>query len=124
MQKELFPAIGDLTNDGVPEMIMCTNGGGLRYFLNETIPDSPSINDCKRSFSVFPNPAREEINIYASCEGEISIYDMWGRRLMNWPIPSNGLYRNLSTEFLRSGIYIVRFQSSNGILTRKLSIFH
>ncbi|MCD4773294.1 MAG: T9SS type A sorting domain-containing protein [Bacteroidales bacterium] len=126
-------AIADLNNDNYFDLLAGNFAGGLKYFSGiDSPPVSPGIienNFSNLSFKIFPNPAKEEINISLKNlpdKGKIimKIFDMTGR-LMNF-----GSYRNIdlikmNISKFEKGVYIVEISLSTDKLTgqgRKLLI--
>lgn len=83
----------------------------------------------ENSMSVYPNPARDFLNIklsvYENTSASIVIYDMFGREVksihqQSFNAGNHSIVTNLNG--LRSGQYIVRMESGNETLTKKLII--
>ncbi len=63
-------------------------------------------------FSLFPNPARDELRVLLPPQGEkqVALYDLTGRMLRQWPVVS-GVLLHIPTASLSSGPYCVRVSS-------------
>jgi hypothetical protein len=91
-------------------------------------PDQEIFTDIDKSFTVYPNPAKDEVNILFNGyeEGEniqIEIYDLTGKRFVNTQVYLSGSLLTLNTNELNSGIYIYRvFVASGGGGNGKLII--
>ena len=74
------------------------------------------------SINIYPNPATESVNIDMAGikASRISITDMQGRELKS-VVPATGV-TNIAVSDLSAGIYFVRIQSVQGILTRKIVV--
>jgi hypothetical protein len=90
------------------------------------VAENVSGNYSKNDLLVFPNPAREKINLYfyLAVEGEIRIemVDLPGRMvLQNVIILENTGYQYLSFEVLNlaSGYYVLRLMQGNRQIGRK-----
>ncbi|HPF11555.1 MAG TPA: T9SS type A sorting domain-containing protein [Flavobacteriaceae bacterium] len=70
-------------------------------------------------FSIYPNPARDYVNITSVNSGEkqVQIFDVLGKQVMNQTV-TNGL--NISK--LNSGIYLVKISQGNTSETKKLVV--
>jgi hypothetical protein len=74
-------------------------------------------------FNIQPNPANEKVQIQFSKaieDGQIKVYDMNGKLVLNLELNQNNPIINTS-EWL-SGIYTVQFETIYGVETHKLSI--
>lgn len=74
----------------------------------------------KNTLKIFPNPAKNKLTIESSLYSitEVNIIDTQGRLVKN--IKFN--FKNIDTEFLKSGLYILTIKSQNNITTEKLII--
>ena len=72
---------------------------------------------------IFPNPATNVVNV--SFDGmsvkEISVLDMSGRQVVAIPVSNTSTYA-IPVGELTSGIYILRLNTSAGILVRKFTV--
>jgi hypothetical protein len=97
------------------------------------IPDTPvhlvqtavkTVQSSGNSINIFPDPATNEINI--SVEGivvkEIMITDMQGREMQQSVPASTSKLITLSITDLPTGIYLMRLQTDDGIITRKFVV--
>ena len=80
----------------------------------------------KKDFSkIYPNPTKNEINISLLAQPhptDIIIYDALLREIFSQSIPSNTTNFSISTNNLKSGYYIVKFNSLEKSWTNKLII--
>lgn len=74
-------------------------------------------SDDTDSFSVFPNPANDMIYIKNENAGStgsvIGIYDLQGKKIMETTMSGEGI--SIDIKSLENGIYIVKFESENGL---------
>lgn len=84
--EHVAPAMGDLTNDGIPDLVLGNYSGGLAFLKG--IMNNSNVMASKMIWSkltIFPNPSPNEFNVYI--ESEISlkknlvIYDLAGRKI-------------------------------------------
>ncbi len=133
---ELFPGqrseivLADFAGDGSLALVVGNNRGGLEYFrtnldssgnpLSSREPRSPQLN-----FSVYPNPAKEQIFISDLPKGaaNIRLYDIAGRLLQNKAIGQEDRGPiSIHTASLSPGIYILQYRGSTGSGSRRIVI--
>jgi hypothetical protein len=87
-----------------------------------------NIIEPEKSFVIFPNPARQELNISSNKQiagnYSIQILSVTGRILMDMPVlygqfPSS---RQLNISFLPQGVYFIRVGDSDGFEVQKLLV--
>lgn len=80
---------------------------------------TPNFNEIE-GLSVYPNPAKEIININSATNGKksVTVYDILGKQVITTVISNN----ILSVSQLTKGIYILRISESGKSSTRKLII--
>ncbi|MDO5654557.1 MAG: T9SS type A sorting domain-containing protein [Flavobacteriaceae bacterium] len=101
-----------------PTTQFSTGIGVNGFYLND---GNMSVEDSfanKIQLSIYPNPAKDFIQIQGIDRAEVSIYNVYGQRLksINW----KGERLNISD--LTSGLYFVVFSTENGIITKKLLV--
>ncbi|GCD78643.1 hypothetical protein JCM31826_21250 [Thermaurantimonas aggregans] len=72
--------------------------------------------------SIFPNPAKDyfEIKFPQQSFAQIAIFDLTGREVLS--ASTDNIQEKISTEFLASGMYIIRINFLNQSITKKLHI--
>ena len=118
--KEVFPAVGDLNNDGFAEIILGTNAGGLIFLKNEKAVLGEN-NDFVANFEVFPNPASQKIIVRSAAKGVIDLISMTGQKILTKTIIDQ-VDNEINTSFLAKGVYILKFQNSSKRQVKKLII--
>lgn len=111
---------GDSFNNGQGALVgIMPDSSNVAAPLNIQQPGVTALNDVK----VFPNPAKDLINISAQGEkiNEIRIIDVAGRKVTQQP-GNNASLITVPVNNLSSGIYMLQIQTSTGILTRKIVI--
>jgi hypothetical protein len=106
------PTLGDLNNDGLPEMIVGNIKGGLEYFrgvLQHQI-SNPEIEK-ETTFSIYPNPAKDLLFLSNATSENIdySIFDIRGRLINN-----GSTSKQINISHLESGVYILQILSNDG----------
>ncbi len=127
--------VGDLNQDGYPDMIIGNFAGGLNYFKG-TPPLGIGISQPIREFggdiTLFPNPAGYRINIAIqggdqSMRSVTSVWTITGQQVMK--VINNGDdYFQIDISQLPNGIYLLRvevespMQGTTGRFNRKLVV--
>ena len=89
-----------------------------RYEFNQALSQNSRINN---SISVFPNPANKWVKIkLEEDKNSIEIYDLKGDLVLN-DFSDKG-EKELDISKLSSGLYLLRIQNANGILSHKLLV--
>lgn len=79
-----------------------------------------SVEDLDKStFNLYPNPAKNSFFIESKDSGNVSIYDLSGKKIL---VKNNLSGRNQIQINLPKGIYIVEFESQNSKSTKKLVV--
>ena len=89
----------------------------LPVFLNNNDFEKPQDGIVK----IYPNPASDEVNIisHEKMEG-VAIFDFTGQKLMYKSEETKEMV--VSTQSLETGVYILRIETTSGIVSRKLTI--
>jgi len=76
-----------------------------------------------QAFSIFPNPAGEEITIKEEGFNYVEIYDVTGRKLSFHHLITSSSHQKINVSHLESGIYFVKIYSNNNqVVTKRLAI--
>lgn len=78
-------------------------------------------------FAIIPNPSNNKTTIYFSGNvkgAEISICDIQGSTLQKHLIIDNTTPYPINSERLPAGTYLIKLQSTTGIITKKLVVSH
>jgi hypothetical protein len=118
---KISPCVGNLDNDIYPDMVIGNYDGGLSYFAG--VDPVIGINEAgaPEQAGVFPNPAQSELNI--SFENKISVsrtievLDLSGRIIFSFK--TNLPVAKINCGDLLPGMYIIRYQSLNGLTGTK-----
>jgi hypothetical protein len=121
---ELIPTTADINNDGKPDLIIGTQGGGIRYFENIK-PAIVTGNDPGETWEVkvSPNPATDKISIKSNRKTEFSIFNISGIE-MTTPLRSIPVHHpeTINTSQWTPGIYYLQFTFENQVIVKKLVI--
>ena len=91
----------------------------LQMHNHDEEPSSVNEIDQKANYTVYPNPASDQIQI-SNFTGQISVFDMSGKCLMNAVQVQENEY--VSTSQLTKGTYILQLSSNKEIYHSKLVI--
>jgi hypothetical protein len=70
---------------------------------------------------VYPNPARDQVTISSSEEmTRITVINYVGQLIANLDVQQNKIV--LNTQNYESGVYIVRIETENGVVTKRFAI--
>lgn len=87
------------------------------------VTNSIDGSDFTENISVYPNPAKESINVKCKIKNEnafLSIYDVLGSEVMTEKIVNENSQINISD--LKDGIYFVQIKTNEKITTKKITI--
>ena len=110
------PLLYDFTGDGLPELIVGNQCGGLQYFTSDALsiwedaasaPPSPKLD-----IKIYPNPVYSGFYLEVPCPGVFRLFDAGGRLVRYCRLKDGKQYIEL--QDMMPGIYIGRFQASNG----------
>lgn len=73
-------AVTDLNNDQIPDLMIGTNTGGLRWLKN-TSKFIITANEEPINFVIFPNPTNRYVSVKNPAIGDYELFDMTGRRI-------------------------------------------
>ena len=112
------PLLCDFTGDGLPELIVGNQCGGLQYFTSDALsiwedaasaPPSP-----EPGINPYPNPVHSGFYVDVPCSGTVSLFDAEGRPVRRFHLEEGRQY--VGMQDVAPGIYIGRFQASENIL--------
>ncbi|MEL6134449.1 MAG: T9SS type A sorting domain-containing protein, partial [Bacteroidota bacterium] len=106
------PTLGDLNNDGVEDLIVGNQAGGINLFLgeNDVVDTTVSIQEiaADERVQIFPNPSTGTVQIqWTSTEpASITIFDLQGRVLRRYERMISPI--TLKLDGFESGAYMLR----------------
>jgi hypothetical protein len=112
--RQSIPAIADITNDGIPELVVGNKRGGLSIFSSNSITAVESTNRPSIAVNIFPNPTQKGIFLNISNvvieDLQIELGDALGRKLNDYYFNNseNQIYLDLSDY--SAGIYFIRLR--------------
>jgi hypothetical protein len=112
----LAPTTADLNLDGVLELYIGTQGGGIMSYLPGTravLATQPAAQAAAAlALSVYPNPAAASVTIETAQPTSLRLYDRTGRLVREEATAQRS--RTLSLSGLATGLYLVRATAPNG----------
>lgn len=110
------PAVGDLDGDGIKDILVGNERGGLHFLKGDVKISSVNPIAKRVGATVFPNPVRDGlINIQkhetAACR--YTLYDMNGKKLAEDTAPSGTLTHKWYVPNLSQGIYTLQMHDGN-----------
>lgn len=110
-------SIADFNRDGKVDIVIGLASGGVQLVQNTSEILIPSDE-----LYVWPNPASSVINIRVKSAGTLHWFDLSGRELGS-PISVNaGETLRIPAPLMGAGIYILRYESASGLVTKKVLI--
>jgi hypothetical protein len=108
----LFPAVGDLDGDQLPELLIGSNTGGIKFLKNtSTKVIIPTEN---LQFIVFPNPTSNFLYVQVPTTGQVDLYSITGQFIQSQSVTQIVTESAFDISNLSIGVYVVRFTSSDG----------
>lgn len=110
------PLLYDFTGDGLPELIVGNQCGGLQYFTSDALsiwedaasaPPSPKLD-----IKIYPNPVYSGFYLEVPCPGVFRLFDAGGRLVRRCHVEAGKQFMDM--QGLEPGFYIGRFPASNG----------
>jgi hypothetical protein len=121
----LAPTTADLNRDGLLELYIGTQGGGIVSYLPGTrtvLATQPAAQAAAAlALSVYPNPAAASVTIETAQPTSLRLYDRTGRLVREEAGAQRS--RTLSLSGLAAGLYLVRATAPDGtVATSKLLV--
>ncbi len=93
---------------------------GIIFSMPAFSPILTEISNTSNEVFIFPNPANSYINVVNVNNSKIEIIDILGKVLITEE--ANDYSKQINTESLTTGSYIVRIYKNNNIITKRLTI--
>jgi hypothetical protein len=99
------------------------------YSLPAILSTPKRLNE--QQLEVYPNPARDQVLVRTQVGSKtavsVELLTLMGQVVRSVSVPANTLQQNgvkLNTAELATGVYVVRLTTSEGIITKKVSVQH
>jgi hypothetical protein len=110
------------------QMISACSNPGARIGADELEKDPEKITAIEDAISIFPNPSDGEISIEFQAplaqEASIQLTDLLLNSVHQSTVPQNGQLKKIDVKSLTDGIYLLKIESSNASVTRKVLVNH
>ncbi len=117
----LTVATGDLDADGLPDLLLGTAAGGLRYVRNSSEKVKILALPEPAAPWVFPNPAAQVVTVRAPYSGQLDVLDLAGRVVLVPRAVVGQTPTRLDLGTLPGGVYVLRLRAGgNPPLTTRL----
>lgn len=114
-------AVGDLNNDGFPELLVGNYAGGLTYYSGM---EAPSIfigvsetTKQQSDITIYPNPTKDAFSVKIESAGssikKVEVKDVFGRIVAFWNEPQRNIF---DVSMLKNGIYFIEIELQNKTL--------
>jgi len=110
------PAVGELSNDNLPDLLIGTSRGGVEFYRNSSSLVSVSTEKLENALQLYPNPTRDIL--YVRLENDNSSFvtytllDLQGRKFMQSAVDSRELELQLAP--LPQGVYLLQLETKSG----------
>ncbi|WP_162793930.1 T9SS type A sorting domain-containing protein [Runella rosea] len=117
----LFPAVGDLDGDQLPELLIGSNTGGIKYLKNTSPKVNPPVETLE--LIVYPNPTSNFLYAQVPVTGQLEIITINGQVVKSQSVTQVTAEASFDVSRLAQGIYFVRLIGTDGSqMTRKIII--
>ena len=110
----LIATAADLDGDGLPDLMLGSQAGGLRYLKNTSpkivitdVPQEPT------GPWAFPNPTDRYLTIRAPRDGQFDVVSLAGRTVLSAQVVRANVETVIDLSSLPYGTYLVRLQTDN-----------
>lgn len=112
---KLQPALADLNNDGILEMVVGHVSGGISIYKTDhkvdgTVPTRTVVGE--EALLLYPNPVQDQLTLNITSAHEYMIYSFGGQLLAHGITTGN---INLDQNWVR-GIYLIRVRDNKGLI--------
>ena len=87
------------------------------YFSTDNVAEQGEVN-----VNVFPNPANQTLKVEAEGMIQVAVYNMLGQQVYESECDANIL--NISVSQWSEGFYLMKVQTKEGVLSRRVCIIH
>lgn len=109
----LFPAAGDVNGDQLPELLIGSNTGGIRFLKNNSPKGTPTGNELE--FFVYPNPTSNFLYAQVPEKGTLDLFSLSGQFIRSIVVPQVTTELPMDISKLPAGLYVLRFTTANDV---------
>jgi hypothetical protein len=117
----IFPAAGDINGDGMPELMVGTQAGGIIILKNTLKNTNPGTNP-KETGPIFPNPTRDYVYLDLPADSEVSVFSMLGQPLITDLKLKASRNAPIDVRNFPNGVYLFRISSQEFSMVKKIVI--
>ncbi|MBC7863663.1 MAG: T9SS type A sorting domain-containing protein [Bacteroidia bacterium] len=114
---KIAPAVGNINNDGMPDMILGNFCGGLSYYAGDSLLSGIQIHFNEEEISLYPNPAFSELTLSFEnktySQRQINIIDLSGRIVKT--LRTNLPVVKIDLGDVSGGMYFIQYKTNSGI---------
>ncbi len=121
--RRIWPALADLDEDNVPELVLGTARGGLLIYTGtDERGDPPAIT--KLQVNAYPNPLQDTrtLKIESNLDATGVLYNVSGQQVGAPVALQRGQVAALALDFLPTGLYFFRILSGQQAVTKKIIV--
>lgn len=124
--ENIYPAVGDLNNDGISDVILGNNRGGLTYIRGENkslgLGSASATKFRTESFGIFPNPAQDAFYVVLTTNKTFNyqLIDLSGREVARGE--ANNQTAIPLPKHISNGSYFVKVYTADNVLTQRLMV--
>ena len=120
------PALADLNNDGLVDVVVGTYNGGLLYYQQSDIADALPNVPKNADIRIYPNPTNGqltiELNNNFAPNTQLLIYDICGKLVLSETLSSAQNTHTLTLGHLSSGVYMLHLRNNGLNLVQKVVV--
>ncbi len=116
-------ASGTLCSTDLNAITAYLNGDPCSYNVTNCITNS--VNDMNveaSTVNLYPNPARNILNVFSSQKGSIEILDVTGKTIIKYDDVEKSQVKTINMEYFPNGIYLLRLYNENFNTIKKVLI--
>jgi hypothetical protein len=115
---------GSQTDDLFASKDMCWDAGALsagKYTAIEVVCLGTGLNEARENnLNIYPNPTRGELTLESNQKGQVTLYSLQGKVLLQKNLENTA--ENLDLSAFGKGIYLLRFEGKEGRSYRKVVV--
>lgn len=120
----LIAAAADLTGDNLPDLMLGTASGGLRYLRNTSVKAVVTAVEEPTTPWAYPNPTTGLVTIQAPFSGRLTAFSQTGQAVVAERQIAKDEISQLDLSALPDGVYLVRLTADSGITrTQKVVVW-
>ena len=114
----------DLTGDNLPDLMLGTAGGGLRFVRNTSQKAIVTAVDEPVTPWAYPNPTTGLIMVQAPLSGRLGVLSITGQAVLPDRVVKTGDEVPLDLSSLPDGVYLLRLTTDAGaVRTQKVAVW-